>query len=516
MAFVGAASGLPRRRPASHLPRRPSCRRPPSVRPLAMAAGAFIPPAASAAPPPAANGAATSGVATNGATTNGAATSGVPPPPAVATFDVPDDHDGWCFGSDSVDAAIAALARGDMIVVTDDEDRENEGDLILAADAATPKAIAFMVRHTSGVLCCAMPDAAAQRLALAPMVAVNTDPKKTAFTVSVDAKAGTTTGISASDRAATLRALAADASVATDFNRPGHIFPLTAKEGGVLKRAGHTEAAVDFARLAGHAPVGVLSEIVRDEDGEMARLPELRTFAATHGLVLTSIADLIRWRRARERLVVRTGEKPARLPTRYGEFTAFGFRSLVDDVDHLALVAGDVDSLGDAPVLVRVHSECCTGDVFGSLRCDCGPQLEYALRAVASAGRGVVVYLRGQEGRGIGLGHKMRAYALQDAGRDTVQANEDLGLPVDSREYGIGAQMLAELGISQLRLMTNNPAKYRGLRGYGLEIVERVPVQVTPNVENLGYLRTKREKMGHWLPDLERVSSVAADGEAAV
>ncbi|GAB0491085.1 hypothetical protein MMPV_002333 [Pyropia vietnamensis] len=456
-----------------------------------------FPPRGAASPPP-------SAAAASPPPANGVAASGVPSPLNDASRE-----DGWCFGPESVDAAIAALARGDMIVVTDDEDRENEGDLILAADAATPKAIAFMVRHTSGVLCCALPEPTANRLDLAPMVAENTDPKHTAFTVTVDVKAGTSTGISASDRAATLRALAAGDSIANDFNRPGHIFPLTARQGGVLKRAGHTEAAVDFARLAGRAPVGVLSEIVRDEDGEMARLPELRTFAAAHGLVLTSIADLIRWRRVREKLVVRSGETAARLPTRHGVFTAFGFRSLVDDVDHLALVAGDATTLGDAPVLVRVHSECCTGDVFGSLRCDCGPQLEYALDAVAAAGRGVVVYLRGQEGRGIGLGHKMRAYALQDAGRDTVQANEELGLPVDSREYGIGAQILADLGVSQLRLMTNNPAKYSGLRGYGLEIVERVPVQVKPNVENLGYLRTKREKMGHWLPDLERVSPLS-------
>lgn len=342
------------------------------------------------------------------------------------------------------------------------------------------------------------------RLHLTPMVPNNTDPKNTAFTITCDLKHGTSTGISAADRAKTLLALADPHTDPTELTRPGHIFPLRYREGGVLKRAGHTEASVDFARLAGCAPVGVLSEIVNDDAvGSMARLPQLKKFANTHGLVLTSIADLVKYRSMQEKLVQRMGDNPARLPTRYGTFTAYAYRSLLDGVDHLALVIGGGDNPAkptfDEPVLVRVHSECCTGDVFGSLRCDCGPQLDFAMKAIAKEGRGILVYLRGQEGRGIGLGHKMRAYALQDKGRDTVQANEELGLPVDSREYGIGAQILVDLNVSELILMTNNPAKYSGLRGYGLSIVERRPVQISPNPENLNYLRTKKQKMGHWL-----------------
>lgn len=419
----------------------------------------------------------------------------------------PDD---WSFGPQSVEAALAAVAAGKFIVVVDDENRENEGDLIAAADRVTSESIAFMVRYTSGVICCAMEGSDLDRLQLTQMVPANTDPKNTAFAITCDLRHGTSTGISASDRAKTLRALAHPSSVATDFTRPGHIFPLRYRPGGVLKRAGHTEASVDFARLAGCAPVGVLCEIVNDSDGSMARLPELQVFAKKHNLVVTSIADLVMYRRMREKLVQRVGEFPARLPTRYGTFDAYAYRSLLDDVDHLALVLGS-DSDSDSsetpvrtpyfknPVLVRVHSECCTGDVFGSLRCDCGPQLDFAMREIVRQGRGVLVYLRGQEGRGIGLGHKMRAYALQDKGRDTVQANQDLGLPVDSREYGIGAQILADLGVSEIILMTNNPAKYSGLGGYGLKIVQRMPVQISPNPENEGYLRTKKLKMGHWL-----------------
>jgi 3,4-dihydroxy 2-butanone 4-phosphate synthase/GTP cyclohydrolase II len=343
------------------------------------------------------------------------------------------------------------------------------------------------------------------RLHLRQMVPTNTDSMNTAFTVTCDYRHGTSTGISAADRARTLRALADRNSLPTDFNRPGHIFPLRYREGGVLKRAGHTEAAVDFSRLAGCAPVGVLSEVVNDADGSMARLPDLRIFAKTHGLVLTSIADLVQYRRLEEKLVVRIDDATARLPTRYGEFDTYAYRSVLDGVDHLALVKGAEPgpdgklTFGDEPVIVRVHSECCTGDVFGSLRCDCGPQLDFCMREVAKVGRGVVVYLRGQEGRGIGLGHKMRAYALQDKGRDTVEANVELGLPVDSREYGIGAQILADLGLSKIRIMTNNPAKYSGLGGYGLSIVDRVPVEISANPENANYLRTKRDKLGHWL-----------------
>lgn len=414
-----------------------------------------------------------------------------------------EQEDGWCFGRSSVEAAINAIADGQFVVVVDDEDRENEGDLIIAADKVTPESIAFMVRYTSGVICCSMEGTDLDRLQLQQMVPNNTDPKNTAFTITCDLKHGTSTGISAADRACSLRALASPHSVPEDFNRPGHIFPLRYTEGGVLKRAGHTEAALDFSRLAGCAPVGVLSEIVNDNDGSMARLPDLEIFAKEHGLVLTSIADLVKYRNMKEKLVQRLTDEPARLPTRYGTFDAYGYRSVLDGVDHLALVVGGGDDplspKFDGPVLVRVHSECCTGDVFGSLRCDCGPQLDFAMKEIAKAGRGILVYLRGQEGRGIGLAHKMRAYALQDRGRDTVQANMDLGLPVDSREYGIGAQILADLNVSEIILMTNNPAKYSGLAGYGLTIVERIPVQVSPNPENLEYLKTKKQKLGHWL-----------------
>jgi len=326
------------------------------------------------------------------------------------------------------------------------------------------------------------------------MVANNTESQRTAFTVSVDAVHGTTTGISAPDRATTVKAILDPRTRAEDLARPGHIFPLRYREGGVLKRAGHTEASVDLARLAGCYPAGVLAEVVND-DGTMARLPRLAAFAAEHGLEIISIADLIRYRRQREKLVRRVSE--ARIPTRHGEFTAYVYESILDGTEHLAFVRGEVAGSND--VLVRVHSECLTGDVFGSLRCDCGVQLDVALEAVAAAERGVVVYLRGHEGRGIGLGHKMRAYSLQDLGRDTVEANVELGFPADSREYGIGSQVLVDLGITTMRLMTNNPAKYGGLEGYGLEIVERVPLRIEPNDENISYLRTKQDKLGHFL-----------------
>src|SRR5512132_2928373 len=397
-------------------------------------------------------------------------------------------------GFAAVEDALAAMAAGGMVVVVDDADRENEGDLIMAAEAATPETIGFFVRHTSGVICTPMLGERLDELDLPLMVAANTAPYRTAFTVSVDARAGTTTGISAADRATTIQALIDPATRPADLVRPGHIFPLRYREGGVLKRAGHTEAAVDLARLAGRAPAAVLCEIV-DDSGQMARLPQLERFAATHGLPLISIADLIRSRRQHEKLVKRVAE--ARIPTRWGDFTAYAYESLLDGEQHLALVKGAVQ--GEEDVLVRVHSECLTGDALGSLRCDCGPQLEDALARIAQEGLGVVVYLRGHEGRGIGLGHKLRAYSLQEQGRDTVDANLDLGLPVDGREYGIGSQILVDLGVTTMRLLTNNPAKYGGLDGFGLQIVERVPLQTRPNPENLRYLRTKRERTGHLL-----------------
>ncbi len=396
-----------------------------------------------------------------------------------------------------IENAIAAVGRGELVIVVDDADRENEGDLIMAAELVTPETMAFMIRHTSGVICMPMLGERLDDLRLPLMVAHNTEVQRTAFTVSVDAVAGTSTGISAADRAATVRTLIDQATKAEDLARPGHIFPLRYREGGVLKRAGHTEAAVDLARLAGLQPAGVLAEVVND-DGTMQRLPQLEKFAAEHGLQLISIADLIRYRRHREKLVTRVSE--ARIPTKYGDFKAYVYASQLDDVEHIAFVCGEVSGADD--VLVRVHSECLTGDVFGSMRCDCGMQLDLAIEQIAQQGRGVLVYLRGHEGRGIGLGHKMRAYNLQDQGRDTVQANEELGFTADSREYGIGSQILVDLGITTMRLMTNNPAKYGGLEGYGLEIVDRVPLRATPTQENIAYLRTKQEKLGHLL-DLE-------------
>jgi 3,4-dihydroxy 2-butanone 4-phosphate synthase/GTP cyclohydrolase II len=395
---------------------------------------------------------------------------------------------------DHIESAIAAIGRGEVVIVVDDEDRENEGDLIIAAEKITPETMGFMVRHTSGVICLPMMGERLDELQLPLMVSHNTESQRTAFTVSVDARHGTTTGISAADRATTVLALLDPATRADDVVRPGHIFPLRYREGGVLKRAGHTEAAVDLARLAGLAPAGVLAEVVND-DGTMARMPQLEAFAEEHGLQLITIADLIRYRRHREKLVRRVSE--ARIPTQHGDFTAYVFESLLDGVEHMAFVKGEVS--GEPDVLVRVHSECLTGDVFGSMRCDCGVQLDRAMAQIAEAGQGVVVYLRGHEGRGIGLGHKLRAYTLQDQGRDTVEANEELGFPADSREYGIGSQILVDLGITTMRLMTNNPAKYGGLDGFGLEIVERVPVAVTPNEENIRYLRTKQAKLGHLL-----------------
>jgi len=397
-----------------------------------------------------------------------------------------------------IEKAVAAIARGEMVIVVDDEDRENEGDLILAAEFATPERLGFLVKHSSGVICVPLPGERLDELGLPLMVLDNTESQRTAFTISVDSRHGTSTGISAADRSATIMALIDPATGRDDLARPGHVFPLRYREGGVLKRAGHTEAAVDLARAAGLYPAGVLCEVVKD-DGEMARLPELEAFAEEHGLLMISIADLIRHRRQNEKLVRRVAE--ARIPTQYGEFTCYAYESVLNQDMHLALVMGAVQ--GEDDVLVRVHSECLTGDVFGSLRCDCGWQKDAAMKRIAEEGLGVVVYLTGHEGRGIGLAHKLRAYTLQEGGRDTVDANLDLGLPVDSREYGIGAQILVDLGITTMRYMTNNPAKYGGLEGFGLEMVERIPLIPVPNPENITYLRTKRERMGHKLEGLD-------------
>jgi 3,4-dihydroxy 2-butanone 4-phosphate synthase / GTP cyclohydrolase II len=406
--------------------------------------------------------------------------------------------------------AIEAIARGEIVVVVDDEDRENEGDLIMAAEAVTPEKIAFFLHHTSGYICAPITTERAHELDLPPMVEANTDSMKTAFLVTVDARVGTSTGISAGDRAATIRALVDPSTKPNDLNRPGHVLPLEAKAGGVLKRAGHTEAAVDLARLAGMQPAGVLCEIVDKSKTDMARLPELRAFAEEHGLLLISIADLIAYRRRHEKLVHRVAE--AVIPTPFGPFTAIGYESEVDSFQHIALVRGE--PAGKSDVLVRMHSECLTGDVFGSLRCDCGTQLHDAMRQIAEVGEGVVVYIRGHEGRGIGIMHKLQAYKLQDAGRDTVEANIELGFPADLRDYGTGAQILVDLGLSTLRLLSNNPAKRAGLEGYGLQIVDRVAIETTPTTENLRYLTTKRDKMGHELGGLGSATTTGVPGVA--
>jgi 3,4-dihydroxy 2-butanone 4-phosphate synthase/GTP cyclohydrolase II len=408
---------------------------------------------------------------------------------------------------DTVERAIADIAAGRAVVVVDDEDRENEGDIVFAAQMASPELIAFTMTHCRGLLCVPLEEDVLDRLQLGQMAPHNTERMQTAFTVSVDAREGVTTGISAADRAHTIQLLADADTSPYDLVRPGHVFPLRAKAGGVLRRPGHTEAAVDLARLAGLRPAGVICEIVKD-DGTMARLPELREFADTHGLALISIADLIAFRRRTEKQVVRVAE--AKIPTAHGEFTAVGYESLLDRTDHVALVRGEI---GDGQeVLVRVHSECLTGDVFGSRRCDCGPQLDAALRRVAEEGRGVVLYVRGHEGRGIGLMHKLQAYQLQDTGHDTVDANLELGLPADARDYGTGAQILVDLGIRTMRLLSNNPAKRAGLEGYGLEIVGREPLPVHATPENLRYLRTKRDRMGHDLPGLAAFEDEPTDG----
>lgn len=391
-----------------------------------------------------------------------------------------------------IEEIVAAFARGETVIMVDDEDRENEGDLIIAAEDATPDNIGFMLRYTSGIICLPVVGERLDELEIPMMVAKNTDVRRTAFTISIDAAQGTTTGISAADRCRTIHAVIDPKTKPGDLARPGHMYPLRYEPGGVLKRAGHTEAAVDLAELAGKYPAAVLAEVMND-DGTVARLADLEVFAKEHGLLIGTIADLIAHRRRSEKLVERVVE--ARIPTVHGEFEAVGYRSLVDDRQHVALVRGD---LGDGEsVLTRVHSECLTGDVFGSLRCDCGEQLDRALEMVAAEGRGVVLYIRGHEGRGIGLLHKLAAYRLQDEGLDTVDANVNLGLPVDNRDYGVGSQILYDLGVRSMRLLTNNPVKRAAIEGYGLSIEERIPIALPANDENREYLRAKADRMGH-------------------
>jgi 3,4-dihydroxy 2-butanone 4-phosphate synthase/GTP cyclohydrolase II len=406
----------------------------------------------------------------------------------------PFDLVGTHMKADRIEDALGALAQGSMVVVMDDEDRENEGDLILAAEHANPERLAFMVRHSSGVICAGLPGRRLDELNLPLMVSGNTESLSTAYTVTVDFRHGTSTGISAADRAATLRALVDPRTAPGDFNRPGHIFPLRAVPGGVLSRPGHTEAAVDLTRLAGLSAGGALVEIVND-DGTMARRPQLERFARTHRLPLITIKDLIAYRRRTERIIERVSS--CRLPTPFGVFSLQGYRELPNGREHLALVMGAVADGQD--VLVRVHSECTTSEVFASMRCDCKPQLDDAMRRVAAEGRGVIVYLRGHEGRGIGILDKLRAYALQDEGADTVEANVRLGLPVDNRDYAVGAQILRALGVRAMRLMTNNQRKYDGISDYGLHIVERVPLISPLHEENAAYLTAKQVVMGHML-----------------
>lgn len=393
----------------------------------------------------------------------------------------------------SIEEALARIARGEQIVVVDDEDRENEGDLIFASDKVTPEAINFMARHGRGLICVSLTADRCDQLDLPPMVEQNTSSHSTAFTISVEARAGTTTGISAHDRSATVQALVDPSTGPKDLQRPGHMFPLRARRGGVLKRAGHTEASVDLARLAGLAPSGVLCEIM-DDDGSMARMKRLKEFAREHGLGVITVADLIAYRMRTEKLVEKIAGPD--LPTEYGRFKIHAYRNTMTGEEHVALVMGEIDP--ESPVLVRVHSQCLTGDVFCSSRCDCGAQLDVAMRQIADEGTGILLYLL-QEGRGIGLFNKLRAYELQDGGEDTVEANLHLGFKPDPRDYGTGAQILVDLGARRLRLMTNNPKKFSALRGFGLEIAERIPLEVAPTDSNRHYLETKKTKMGHLL-----------------
>jgi 3,4-dihydroxy 2-butanone 4-phosphate synthase/GTP cyclohydrolase II len=410
---------------------------------------------------------------------------------------------------DTIEEALGEVRAGRMVVVVDDADRENEGDFIMAAEKVTPEAINFMATHGRGIICMPCEGSRLDELRIPLMVAPKEGSHETAFTISIDARGTTTTGTSAYDRATTIKAVCGSETTPEDIQMPGHVFPLRAQEGGILKRAGHTEAAVDLTRLAGLYPAGVICEIMHP-DGTMARLPELHRVAEEHGLKLISIADLIAYRRRNEKLVRKVAE--AKIPTSHGEFTTFAYESLVDGRVHVALALGEI---GDGEeILVRVHSECLTGDVFGSLRCDCGTQLEDALAKIAAEGRGVVLYIRGHEGRAIGLTHKLRAYQLQESGQDTVEANVALGFAADPREYGVGAQILYDMGVRSMRLLTNNPSKRAGLEGYGLSIAERLPLETKPTPENLRYLTTKREKLGHLLENLnvEATSPAAPAG----